>query len=213
MREPKSSGPERGPAALVVVLAALAFALFAATDGFGLFEREPSLPKRGERPAAAMSSPPDMPEVREATGELRLGEAAPALRLHDLEGELRSLSEFRGRPLLVNMWASWCPPCVQEMPALERLHRQSGEDFAVLSLSVDEEIEAARSLVKRMGLSFPVLLDPEGEQAASWGTVKFPETWVLDAKGVVVARIIGAQAWDQPEISARLKGLAATGRW
>lgn len=117
---------------------------------------------------------------------------------------MTDLSDWRGRHVILNIWASWCPPCVAEMPALERLHRRAGERVAVVSVSVDESRGAARPLVEQLGLTFPVLLDQGGERLASWGTVKYPETWIIDPDGVVVERIIGARDWDDPAWVARL---------
>jgi thiol-disulfide isomerase/thioredoxin len=139
--------------------------------------------------------------------ELSPGDAAPALVLPDLDGVMRDLARYRGQPVVLNVWASWCPPCIREMPSLQRLHERAAGRFAVVTVSVDDDRRAARALVAKAGLSVPVLLDAGGRRLAAWGTVKYPETWVLDAEGRVVDRVIGEKDWAAPPVVAFLEGL------
>ena len=116
----------------------------------------------------------------------RLGSSSPV-----------SLSDLRGRVVLVNFWATWCEPCKEEMPAMERLyqaHREAG--FELLAISVGEEPEPVRAFRDQVGFTFPVLLDPEKKASGDYQTYRFPESFLVDADGVVVERYIGPKSWD-----------------
>ena len=98
---------------------------------------------------------------------LQEGSAAPGFQLPTLAGERADLASFRGKVVVLNFWATWCPPCVAEMPSLERLHRSLGpEGLAVVTVSTDEDREILEEFVTRHGLTLPVLLDPGGQVAS-----------------------------------------------
>jgi peroxiredoxin len=131
---------------------------------------------------------------------LKKGTAAPPLKLPALAGGEVDLSSLRGRVVVLNFWATWCPPCVQEMPSLERLHRALGkEGLAVVSVSVDEDEAVLRRFVEEHKLTFPVLRDPGGRLAATYRTTGYPETFELDAQGVVREHFVGPSDWATPE--------------
>jgi peroxiredoxin len=132
---------------------------------------------------------------------VREGDRAPEFRLTSLDGRSVALSDERGKVVLVHFWATWCPPCVEEMPAIERLYRAFiGKDFDVLAVSVDEGgAQAVGAFMKDNGLSLPVLLNPDRSVASLYGTFKFPETYVIDREGVVRFKAIGARDWSHPE--------------
>jgi len=140
---------------------------------------------------------------------LREGDAAPPLRLSALQGGEVDRESYRGRVVVVNFWATWCPPCVEEMPSLERLHRAlAGEGLVVLGVSVDEDGAALERFVARAGVTFPVLRDPGGRgPTAAWRTTGYPETFVLDGTGRIVSKIVGPSRWDTPEAIAWFRGL------
>jgi len=129
-----------------------------------------------------------------------LSSPAPALRLPGLDGSTTDLAAFRGRVVVLNFWASWCPPCVHEMPSLEGLHRTLGpEGLVVVGVSVDEDEQALRSFVEEQGITFPILLDPGGRHAATaYGTLDFPTTFVIDRDGILKRRYVGPTQWDTP---------------
>lgn len=137
------------------------------------------------------------------------GAPAPPLRLAALQGGEVDRESYRGRVVLVNFWATWCPPCVEEMPSLERLHRTLGpEGLVVLGVSIDEDGGALQDFVKRAGVTFPILRDPGGRKAAAaWRTSGWPETYVIDGKGRIVRKIAGPARWDTPEAIAWFRGL------
>jgi cytochrome c biogenesis protein CcmG, thiol:disulfide interchange protein DsbE len=102
--------------------------------------------------------------------------------------------------VVVNFWATWCPPCVEEMPSLETLHRTLGpEGLVVIGVSVDEDEAALRAFVQKIGVTFPTLRDPGGRgPAAAYKTTGYPETYVLDPKGVLIESYIGPAEWATP---------------
>lgn len=136
-----------------------------------------------------------------STGEyIDQGSVAPgfALPRHD-SNEPLDLAALRGKVVLVNFWATWCPPCVREMPALQRLHEKlAGEDFVVIAISVDEDATEVRDFVASQGLTFPILLDPDHTVADRYQALKYPETFLIDRNGVVaVSRFSGDRDWDK----------------
>ena len=147
------------------------------------------------------------------------GELSPApvsasapveLGLPDLEGRERGLEEFRGKVVLVNFWASWCTPCIQEMPSIQRLAElMRDRPFAVIGVNVAERERRAKAMAERLGIGFPVLLDREGEVFHRWGGTVLPTTYVLDGAGVVRYVGRGPLEWDEPDIVKTLEGVGA----
>jgi peroxiredoxin len=140
---------------------------------------------------------------------LRTGSVAPPFRLPSLTGGEVDLLSLRGKVVVLNFWATWCPPCVAEMPSLERLHRALGpEGLAVVTVSTDEDEEALARFVKDHGLTVPVLRDPGGRVASTeYGTTGYPETFTLDPKGRVLEHVVGPAEWDSPEALAHFRSL------
>ena len=145
-------------------------------------------------------------------GELRALEPvpAPALELADLGGQSRRLADWRGQVVLVNFWASWCPPCLEEMPSIQRLLAQMrGRPFAVVSINVAESQRRAAQTVSRLGLDFPVLLDADGEAFKAWGGKVLPTSVLVDRSGVLRYTGLGPLEWDGAEAVAAIEGLLA----
>ncbi|MCB9532179.1 MAG: TlpA family protein disulfide reductase [Myxococcales bacterium] len=126
----------------------------------------------------------------------------PALdfELMDLEGRPHRLSELRGSVVLLNFWASWCPPCIEELPSMLALSRQMrGRPFVIVAVSADEDGAALRDALTTAGFGPDdalVLRDPTSETANAYGTRLLPESYVVDRRGVVVARMAGARDWN-----------------
>ncbi|HXK12496.1 MAG TPA: TlpA disulfide reductase family protein [Vicinamibacteria bacterium] len=137
---------------------------------------------------------------------LKAGSAAPPFRLPSLAGGALDLGSQRGKIVVLNFWATWCPPCVAEMPSLERLHRTlSPEGLAVVTVSTDEDEAELRRFVTERALTLPVLKDPGGRTAADlYRTTGYPETFVLDRAGRLLEHVVGPAEWDS---AARLAGL------
>ncbi len=143
------------------------------------------------------------PTIPSAAGELSsVPSAAPVeLQLPDLDGRQRSLEEFRDSVVLVNFWASWCTPCVEEMPSLQRLAESMRDrPFAVIGINVAEGLLRVRTAAQRLGIGFPVLLDKDSEAFKRWGATVLPTTYLLDREGVVRYVGRGPLEWDSDEI-------------
>jgi peroxiredoxin len=138
---------------------------------------------------------------------------APDFAVPDLAGQAIRLSALRGKVVVLNLWTTWCPPCLEEMPSMERLWASlHGDDFALLAVSQDEEgRHVVEPFVERMRLSFPVFLDPDRQVGDRYGVWGYPETFVIDRNGYVVERVIGPRNWAAPAQIAALRALIAGG--
>jgi len=133
------------------------------------------------------------------------GPPAPAFTL---DGPPVSLADLRGRVVLVNFWATWCEPCKEEMPAMERLYRAHRDrGFELLAISVGEEPEPVRAFREELGLSFPILLDRDKSVSRTYQTYRFPESYLVDREGVVVERYVGPREWDHEAYQERVARL------
>jgi peroxiredoxin len=119
------------------------------------------------------------------------GSLAPLFSLKDLEGETLELEAFRGSPVILNFWTTWCSYCVDEMPHLQELHT-SGKDVVVLAINVQEDKKLVQKFIDDKGFTFPVLLDSDGEVFKNYRLRAFPTTFALNAEGVVTSIKIGA---------------------
>jgi len=131
----------------------------------------------------------------------RVGDEAPEFRLRDLQGKTISLSQFKGKVVLLNFWATWCGPCRIEMPAMERLYRSlSRKDFEILAVSTDPQGTAVtRPFQRDMGLTFPILHDPDMRTGLTYGARTLPLSFMVDRQGVIRKKIFGARDWDSSE--------------
>lgn len=143
-------------------------------------------------------------ELYEVPGELRL-----RLNLPDLSGQQRNLDEFDGKVLLVNFWASWCRPCIEEVPGIRRLIAAMADvPFAVIGVNVGEAERRVQATVKRLRMEFPILLDKDNAVFNSWGANVLPTAYVLDGTGRVRYVGRGPVEWDRTDIIDRLVKLA-----
>jgi thiol-disulfide isomerase/thioredoxin len=162
--------------------------------------------------APAQAAPAPSPTLA-AAGPERLREAsrpAPAIAFTDAEGRERTLADFSGRGLVINLWATWCPPCVAEMPALDRLAALVAADgIEVLPLSSDRGGRAqVEPFYQRTGIrTLGIWLDPRGAAARGLGVRGLPTTVIVDRHGMERARLEGDAAWDTPEMIAALRRL------
>ena len=139
----------------------------------------------------------------------REGESAPDFTLTGLSGEKVRLSDFRGKVILLNFWASWCPPCREEIPALVSLEKaMAGKDFRMLAVAIDKGgRDAIVEFLKREGVTLPVLLDPDGSVGKTYGITGVPETFVIDKKGTIRKKIIGPIDWSDISVIRYLDNL------
>jgi thiol-disulfide isomerase/thioredoxin len=132
----------------------------------------------------------------------------PMLRFETGEGQPRSLSDFRGKVVLLNIWATWCGPCRREMPALDRLQATlGGDDFEVVALSIDRAgVDVVRKFYAEVGVrNLAIYIDTGGKALRELGAVGLPMTLVIDRKGREIGRLAGPAEWDAPEIVAFLR--------
>lgn len=148
-------------------------------------------------------------KLRPQINPVEIGSRAPAFRATNLRtNRPAALEAYRGKVVLVNIWATWCPPCRAEMPSMERLHKKlAGTDFRIAAVSVDgdafySEVQAGpkeiMAFANDLGLTFDILHDPSGAIRESYDIFGVPESYLVDRDGVIVKRVIGAANWDDP---------------
>jgi peroxiredoxin len=130
-----------------------------------------------------------------------VGRPAPDFALPGLDGRTVRLSDYRGKVVFLNIWATWCGPCREEMPSMEKLYRQmQGQAFEILAVSIDIlGAKAVAPFMAELKLNFPALLDPQGDVGTLYSTTGVPETFIVDPDGIITAKIIGARNWATPE--------------
>ncbi len=129
-----------------------------------------------------------------------------ALHFPDLNGIPRDLRDYRGKIVLINFWASWCPPCVEELPSLIRLkQRLRGQPFEILGVDIGEEGQAVRKFLERFEIDYPILLDRDAVSTRSWRIHAYPSSFLIDRTGLVTHAYQGGLAWDSDAIVAIIR--------
>jgi len=125
------------------------------------------------------------------------GLPAPNFSFPGLDGKMVSLADYKGKVVLLNIWATWCPPCVEEMPSMEKLYKElKGENFEILAVSIDASgAKDVAPFMQKYKLSFPALLNPKGTIKGLYGAVGIPESFIINKEGIVEKKIIGARDW------------------
>lgn len=134
---------------------------------------------------------------------------APDFTLNDINGKKTTLSEFRGKVVLLNFWATWCGPCRAEMPSLNNLYNEfKDKGFVVLAVSVDTSEKPVRSFIKDLKLSFPVLMDKnKAVSFDEYGVFGLPTTFLIDKSGIITEKIMGEMRWDSPRMKEKISRL------
>ncbi len=143
-----------------------------------------------------------------------VGSSAPPFRAMTMDSvpRAKTLADYRGKVVLLNIWATWCLPCRDEMPAIEKLHQaMSGQGLQVVAVSIDDPGTEAqiRAFVKEFGLSFEILHDPSGAMQNSYQTTGVPETFIIARDGVIRKKVIGASDWNSESNRALITQLLA----
>ena len=128
-----------------------------------------------------------------------IGKPAPNFKLKDTKGKTWELSDLKGKVVFVNFWATWCPPCREELPSMQALYQSMPrEKFEMLSILNNDDPVMAQALVDKMGGTFPVLDDPDTYIGNIYGLTGIPETFIIDPQGVLREKFIGPRPWNSP---------------
>jgi peroxiredoxin len=133
---------------------------------------------------------------------IEAGLPAPDFTFPGINGKMVSLSDYRGKVVLINIWATWCTPCVDEMPSMEKLYQKlKGEDFEILAVSIDFlGLKVVAPFMKKHKLTFPALIDSAGTIRIAYRTTGIPESFIIDKDGILVKKIIGPLDWAPSEV-------------
>jgi thiol-disulfide isomerase/thioredoxin len=156
-------------------------------------------------PALAVDLPPLSHTLTKQTPK-----PAPALKLPDLAGTAHDLAQLKGKWVLINFWATWCPPCRREMPSMERLSQGlKNEPFIVLAVDVGEDADTIEAFFSQLDAAptFPILLDRRSGAMQAWKVAGLPTTYLVDPRGRIVATAVGGREFDHPEMIEALRAL------
>jgi len=162
-------------------------------------------------PAAAQLP---LPELSHELTRLTTPIAAPDFQLEDMDGEKYSLESYRGKVVILNFWATWCPPCRREIPSMEALYQTfKNEAFAILAINEWETEDHVFAFMGELPVEpgFPILFDPDSEVAQSFGVKGLPTTLLLDTQGKIVYRAVGGRDFDHPEVKKIIRELLPDG--
>ena len=121
--------------------------------------------------------------------------------LFDLEGYEINLSNYQGKVIMLNFWATWCPPCRAEMPSMESLHKKmEDKNFVILAVNIQEKSSAVKEFIQKNRYTFPVIIDEKGEAANKYQIRAIPTTYIIDTKGKIAGVFTGSRAWDSNDV-------------
>lgn len=138
------------------------------------------------------------------------GEALPPFTLTDMQGKSHSLTDYRGKVVMVNFWATYCGPCIKEMPSMQRLKdKLKDKPFAILAVDMAEDKSAVEAFLKKhnIRIDFPILLNPEGDVIEQWMITAVPTTFIIDTHGKIHYALFGGIEWDKPDVIKTISGL------
>ena len=137
--------------------------------------------------------------------KLEVPQPAPNFRLIDLDNKIHTLKDFKGKPLIVNFWASWCKPCREELPALNRAWAKvKDQGVQMLAINIGEDPNAVFNFIREYPIDFRILLDPQSDELANWQMLGLPTTFIIDTYGRVVYQAIGEREWDNDELLTKV---------
>lgn len=148
-------------------------------------------------------------ETAKTQGPLQENSPAPAITVNSLNGKPLNLSDLKGKVVVLNFWATWCPPCREEIPSMMKLNSaMAGKPFQMVAVSIDEGGQPAiESFFKTSGFNLPAYTDPDNRAAKTYGITGVPETFIIDKNGILQKKVIGPMAWDSPDVLSYLEGL------
>ncbi|WP_160723452.1 peroxiredoxin family protein [Bacillus sp. USDA818B3_A] len=134
-------------------------------------------------------------EASTATEGLSIGASAPDFTLKTLTGDTVKLSDLRGKKVMLNFWATWCPPCKEEMPAMEQFSKQVGNDTVILAVNIDPQLDV-QGFVDKNKITFPILLDAEDKVNEAYQILSIPTTYFINSKGIIQKKYTGSMKLD-----------------
>ncbi|MFN3564603.1 MAG: TlpA family protein disulfide reductase [Burkholderiaceae bacterium] len=138
---------------------------------------------------------------------------APPIELNTLDGTPLALADLRGKVVVVNFWATWCEPCVEEMPSMQRLREKlRGEPFEILAVNYQEGAPRIRAFLQKIPVDFPIVRDTDGSVARAWNARVFPSSYVIGADGRIRYALVGSIDWSAPEVENTLRKLMPSAR-
>jgi peroxiredoxin len=140
-------------------------------------------------------APQTSSEVSAAKEGLSIGAKAPDFELKTLTGDTVKLSDLQGKKVMLNFWATWCPPCKAEMPEMEQFSKQIGDDTVILAVNIDPQLDV-KGFVKENKITFPVLLDTEDKVNETYQILSIPTTYFINSKGIIQNKYTGAMKLD-----------------
>jgi cytochrome c biogenesis protein CcmG, thiol:disulfide interchange protein DsbE len=142
-----------------------------------------------------------LPHYRQGESSIA-GKTAEDIPL-EINGKAEKLSDYRGKVVVLNFWATWCPPCVEETPSLIELNKRlANRNGVVLGVSVDDDAAAYQKFIEDHGINFPTSRDASKKYAQDYGTVMYPETYIIDRHGKIARKVIGPQDWNSADMVA-----------
>jgi peroxiredoxin len=134
--------------------------------------------------------------------------AAPSFKLMDMDDTTHSLADYKGKPVIINFWATWCPPCRAELPSMNRAWQKiKDEDIAMIAINVGEDEDTIFAFSGEYPIDFTVLLDESGEEINKWPIKGLPTTFVLDPEGKIVYQAVGGREWDDDALLDKVREL------
>ena len=135
-------------------------------------------------------------------------QAAPDFMLKDLNGKPHKLSDYRGKVVLLNFWATWCPPCRAEIPSMESMYRAlKNRNFVIIGVEVGEDVASVWPFVEEQKITYPILLDRDSAVSNTWKAVGIPTSFLIDPQGRVADMFVGGRDWSDPALRARITSL------
>ncbi len=173
--------------------------LFSGLAAFYLFEAE----------SLAKADSQELDQLFGDMGVIKMVQALPVeIRLKDLNGQQVSLSDFRGKIIFLNFWATWCYACRIEMPDMEKLHQKfKNKDFAMVTINLQESVSQVKQFFKDFKLTFTALLDSDGAVGAHFMITAIPTTFILDKEGIIIGKVMGPREWDSKAAIALFENL------
>ncbi|MBB6447389.1 redoxin domain-containing protein [Bacillus benzoevorans] len=126
---------------------------------------------------------------------LRIGVKAPDFELENLSGEKVKLSDYRGKKVILNFWATWCPPCKEEMPAMEKFYQKAGDDVEILAVNIDPQYNV-QEFIDKMGITFPILLDKNDKVNSAYLIMTIPTTYFINEDGLITNKYLTSMTED-----------------